>query len=139
MSLSHRTPGRILVICCPGLLAGPAAPEAPSPIAGPPPPEPQPDTSELPVDPVFAQVVAAIEDFSPLVEVIAPGRCAIGATAPVRYFGGEQALLTKITSAITALGHTCQAAIADGLFAAQLAAQAAPPVPPRQPVPPVAT
>ena len=126
MSLAHRTPGRILVICCPDLLAGPAAPEAPPPIAGPPPaPEPQPDAGELPVGPVFAQVVAAIEDFSPLVEVIAPGRCAISATAPARYFGGEQALLTKITNAITALGQTCQSAIADGLFAAQLAAQAA--------------
>ena len=124
MSLAHRTPGRILVISCPGLLAGPAAPAAPPPIAGPPPaPEPQPDAGELPVGPVFAQVVAAIEDFSPLVEVIAPGRCAISATAPARYFGGEQALLTKITNAITALGQTCQSAIADGLFAAQLAAQ----------------
>ena len=127
MSLAHRTPGRILVICCPDLLAGPAAPEAPPPIAGPPPaPEPRPATGELPVDPAFAQVVAAIEDFSPLVEVIAPGRCAISAPAPARYFGGEQALLTKITSAINALGLTCQPAIADGLFAAQLAAQAAP-------------
>jgi protein ImuB len=130
MSLAHRTPGRILVICCPDLLAGPAAPEAPPPIAGPPPaPGPRPDAGELPAGPVFAQVVAAVEDFSPLVEVIAPGRCAISATAPARYFGGEQALLTKITRAITALGQTCQSAIADGLFAAQLAAQAAVPEP----------
>jgi hypothetical protein len=83
---------------------------------------------------VFAQVVAAVEDFSPLVEVIVPGRCAISATAPARYFGGEQALLTKITSAITALGQTCQSAIADGLFAAQLAAQAAPSEPELQAV-----
>ena len=128
MSLAHRTPGRILVICCPGLLAGPAGPEAPPPIAGPAlAPEPPPAPGELPAGPVFAQVVAAIEDFSPLVEVIAPGRCAISATAPARYFGGEQALLTKITNAITALGLACQSAIADGLFAAQLAAQAAPP------------
>ena len=128
MSLAHRTPGRILVICCPDLLAGHAAPEAPPPIAGPPPaPGPRPATGELPVDPVFAQVVAAIEDFSPLVEVIVPGRCAISATAPARYFGGEQALLTRITSAISALGLTCQSGVADGLFAAQLAAQAAAP------------
>ena len=134
MSLAHRTPGRILVICCPDLLAGPAAPEAPPPIAGPPPaPGPRPATGELPVDPVFAQVVAAIEDFSPLVEVIAPGRCAISAPAPARYFGGEQALLTKITSAISALGLTCRSGVADGLFAAQLAAQAAPPAPAQQP------
>ena len=136
MSLAHRTPGRILVICCPGLLAGPAAPEAPPPIAGPPPaPEPRPATGELPVDPAFAQVVAAIEDFSPLVEVIAPGRCAISAPAPARYFGGEQALLTRITSAINALGLTCQSGVADGLFAAQLAAQAAPPQQPAFPDP----
>ena len=130
MSLAHRTPGRILLISCPDLLAGPAAPEAPPPIAGPPPaPEPQPDAGELAAGPVFAQVVAAVEDFSPLVEVIGPGRCAISATGPARYFGGEQALLTKITSAITALGQTCQSAIADGLFAAQLAAQAVVPEP----------
>ena len=134
MSLARRTPGRILVICCPDLLAGHAAPEAPPPIAGPPPaPGPRPATGELPVDPVFAQVVAAIEDFSPLVEVIAPGRCAISAPAPARYFGGEQALLTKITSAISALGLTCRSGVADGLFAAQLAAQAAPPAPAQQP------
>src|SRR5262245_14121668 len=139
MSLAHRTPGRVLVICCPDLFAGPAAPEAPPPIAGPPPAsEPRPATGELPVDPAFAQVVAAIEDFSPLVEVIAPGRCAISAAAPARYFGGEQALLTRITNAITALGQTCQSAIADGLFAAQLAAQAAPPGAAIQATPPVA-
>jgi protein ImuB len=77
--------------------------------------------------------VAAIEDFSPLVEVIAPGRCAISAPAPARYFGGEQALLTKITSAISALGLTCRSGVADGMFAAQLAAQAAPPAPAQQP------
>ena len=128
MSLAHRAPGRILVICCPGLLTGPATPGAPPPVAGPAPaPEPRAAAGELPVDPVFAQVVAAIEDFSPLVEVIVPGRCAISATAPARYFGGEQALLTRITSAISALGLTCQSGVADGLFAAQLAAQAAPP------------
>jgi len=134
MSLARRPPGRILVICCPDLLAGPAAPEAPPPIAGPPPaPGPRPALGELPVDPVFAQVVAAIEDFSPLVEVIAPGRCAISAPGPARYFGGEQALLTRITSAISALGLTCRSGVADGLFAAQLAAQAAPPAPAQQP------
>src|SRR5262249_15464186 len=123
----------------------PAAPEAPPPVAGPPPApapgsvaalssapvmtgvQPRPDTGDLPADPVFARVVAAVEEFSPLVEVIGPGRCAISAAAPARYFGGEQALLAKLTDAITALGLTCQAGVADGLFAAQLAAQAVPP------------
>ena len=152
MSLGHRTPGRVLVVCCPGLLAGSAGPDALPPVAGPAPAAPGPwpgaaglaapvttavarlpGSGELPGGPEFAQVVAAIEEFSPLVEVIGPGRCAISATAPARYFGGEQALLTKITGAITALGLTGQAAIADGLFAALLAAQATPAEPAASP------
>jgi protein ImuB len=157
MSMAYGAPDRILVIICPDLLTGPAAAEAPPPIAGPSPaPAPgsapgavwspasvmtavaSPGPGRLPDDPVFAQVVAAVEQFSPLIEVIGPGRCAISATAPARYFGGEQALLTGITGAITALGLACQSAVADGLFAAQLAAQDAPaePAPPAGPASP---
>jgi len=59
----------------------------------------RPDTGGLPADPVFAQVVTVVEEFSPLVEVIGPGCCAISAAAPARYFGGEQVLLARLTSA----------------------------------------
>src|SRR6266702_5295610 len=72
----------------------------------------------------FEQVVAAVEKFCPRVEVVRPGMCAVGATGPARYFGGEESLARKITDAVTALGFACRAGVADSLFAAQLAAQA---------------
>src|SRR6266487_3072785 len=71
----------------------------------------------------FEQVVAAVEEFCPRVEVVRPGMCAVGATGPARYFGGEESLARKITDAVTALGFACRAGVADSLFAAQLAAQ----------------
>src|ERR1022692_199309 len=71
----------------------------------------------------FEQVVSAVEEFCPRVEVVRPGICVIGAAGPARYFGGEEALARKITDAVTALGFACRAGAADGLFAAQLAAR----------------
>ena len=56
--------------------------------------------------------------------MVRPGTCAIGVTGPARYFGGEEALARKITDAVAALGLACRAGVADGLFAAQLAARA---------------
>jgi protein ImuB len=72
----------------------------------------------------FEQVVATVEEFCPRVEVLRPGACAIGVRGPARYFGGEQALAAKITDAVTGRGFACRAGVADGLFAAQLAARA---------------
>src|SRR6266700_508053 len=69
----------------------------------------------------------AVAGFCPQVEVIRPGICAINARGPARYFGGEEELVRKITEAVTEQGFGCQAGIADGLFAARLAAQAGPP------------
>jgi protein ImuB len=74
---------------------------------------------------VFEQVVTVAEEFSPRVEVLRPGLCAVGAQGPARYFGGERALAARIIDAVAGLGFDCQAGVADGLFAAQLAAQAA--------------
>ena len=71
----------------------------------------------------FEQVVTVVEGFSPRVEVLRPGACAIGARGPARYFGGEEALARKIVDAVAYLGFACQVGVADGLFAAQLAAQ----------------
>jgi len=75
----------------------------------------------------FEQVVAVVEGFCPQVEVLRPGACAIGARGPARYFGGEAALARKIVEAVTGRGITCQAGLAAGLFAAQLAARAGAP------------
>jgi protein ImuB len=72
----------------------------------------------------FEQVVTAVEEFCPRVEVLRPGACAIGARGPARYFGGEQVLAAKITDAVARRGFACRAGVADGLFAAQLAARA---------------
>jgi protein ImuB len=75
----------------------------------------------------FEQVVAVVEEFCPRVEVLRPGACAIGARGPARYFGGEVALARKIVGAVTGRGIACQAGLAEGLFAAQLAARAGAP------------
>ncbi len=74
----------------------------------------------------FEPVVAIVEEFCPQVEVLRPGVCAIPARGPARYFGGEAELARKLAEAVSGGGFSCQAGIADGLFAAQLAARAGP-------------
>jgi protein ImuB len=75
----------------------------------------------------FQRVVAVVDEFSPRLEVLRPGACAISARGPARYFGGEEALAAKIIEAVARSGYLCQAGVADGLFAARLAAQSAVP------------
>nr|WP_223242345.1 DNA polymerase Y family protein [Streptomyces sp. CBMA123] len=54
----------------------------------------------------FEPVVAAVEAFTPRVEVIRPGLCAIPVKGPGRYFGGEEALAALIGTAVAdALGR----------------------------------
>jgi protein ImuB len=72
---------------------------------------------------VFEQVLAVVEEFCPRVEVTRPGLCALGARGPARYFGGEEALLAKLAAAVAGQGFACRIGIADGLFAAELAAR----------------
>ncbi|WP_371516380.1 DNA polymerase Y family protein [Kitasatospora sp. NBC_01300] len=101
----------------------------------------------------FEPVVAAVEAFTPRVEVVRPGLCAIPVKGPGRYFGGEEALAAKVRTAVAdalarepvpdaapgavavpgtgaapATGHAlpppAQVGVADGLFAAVLAARA---------------
>ena len=74
----------------------------------------------------FEPVVAIVEEFCPQVEVLRPGVCAIPARGPARYFGGEAELARKLAEAVCRGGFTCQVGIADGLFAAGLAARAGP-------------
>jgi protein ImuB len=77
--------------------------------------------------PEFGQVVSVVEEFCPRVEVLRPGACAIGVRGPARYFGGEGVLAAKIIDAVAGVGVACRVGIADGLFAARLAAEHAPP------------
>jgi protein ImuB len=74
----------------------------------------------------FEPVVAVVEEFCPQVEVLRPGLAAISARGPARYFGGEAALAARLAEAVCLRGHACQVGIADGLFAADLAAQSGP-------------
>jgi protein ImuB len=71
-------------------------------------------------------VVALVEEFCPQVEVLRPGVCAIATRGPARYFGGEAELARRLAEAVSAGGFACQAGIADGVFAAGLAARAGP-------------
>lgn len=79
----------------------------------------------------FEPVVAAVEDLVAGVEVVRPGACALAARGPSRYLGGEEAAAERI---IEHVAQTCavesQVGIADGVFAAGLAARAGRIVPP---------
>lgn len=80
---------------------------------------------------VFEPMVAAIEALAPGVEVVRPGLVAVPARGPTRYFGGEPAVAERIVDAVaTQAGVQCQVGIADGLFAAILAAHRGLLVPP---------
>ncbi|KJS57981.1 hypothetical protein VM95_36190, partial [Streptomyces rubellomurinus] len=54
----------------------------------------------------FEPVVAAVEAFTPRVEVVRPGLCAIPVKGPGRYFGGEEPLAALVGAAVAdALGR----------------------------------
>jgi protein ImuB len=88
----------------------------------------------------FEPVLAAIERLTPWVEVLQPGECAFPARGAARYHGGEPALAVTVTAAvhaaITSRGGPpvdrggCRVGVADGTFAAGLAARAQTIVPP---------
>jgi protein ImuB len=74
----------------------------------------------------FEPVVGIATDFCPQVEVLRPGACAFAARGPARYFGGEGELAARLAAAVSQRGFACRVGIADGLFAAELAARAEP-------------
>lgn len=72
----------------------------------------------------FEPVVAAVEELAPGVEVVRPGLVALAAQGPVGYFGGEQPAAERLVDRVAArTGVECQVGVADGLFAAVLAAR----------------
>ncbi len=80
---------------------------------------------------VFEPVVGAVEALAPGVELVRPGLVAMPARGPTRYFGSEPAVAERIVDAVAAqAGMQCQIGIADGLFAATLAAHRGLLVPP---------
>ena len=105
-------PQRIMVVRCPPLY-GPDASLA------------EPQAARL-----FEQVIGAVTGFCPNVEATELGVCAFGARGPARYFGGEGALASKIIAAVAELGVESRVGVADGMFAALLAARQAGPADP---------
>jgi protein ImuB len=81
----------------------------------------------------FEPVLVAVERLTPWVEVLRPGECAFPARGAARHYGGEPALAVAVTSAVhAAIGRRggCRVGIADGTFAAGLAARRQAVVPP---------
>ena len=82
----------------------------------------------LPADPArdaraFEPVVAAVAELAPGVEVIRPGLCAVAARGPARYFGGDRAVADRLARYVAERTRTrCSVGVADGRFAAALAA-----------------
>jgi nucleotidyltransferase/DNA polymerase involved in DNA repair len=72
----------------------------------------------------FVKVVEAVEAYCPWVTTVRPGVCSLPARGPARYFGGEEVLATLIIEATSDI-TTVEVGVADGLFAALLAAHAA--------------
>jgi protein ImuB len=88
----------------------------------------------------FEPVLTAVEQLTPWVEVLQPGECAFPARGAARYHGGEPALTATVTAAVHAAIQGrggpgdrrggppvdrggCRVGIADGTFAAGLAAR----------------
>lgn len=73
-------------------------------------------------------VVAAVEAMAPAVEVWGPGVVGLATRGPSRYFGGDLALAGKVLEVAEEAAGTpgCRVGVADGRFAALLAAASAP-------------
>jgi protein ImuB len=81
----------------------------------------------------FEPVAAAVEALTAGVEVLRPGLLAVPARGSARYFGSESAVAERIVDVIAVqTGVECQIGIADGLFAATLAAHRGLLVPPER-------
>lgn len=73
---------------------------------------------------VYAPLLARIEERAPGVQVIAPGVCALQARGPARYYGGEAAAATVLSSILIDAGiDDVRVGVADGTFAAEQAAR----------------
>ena len=79
----------------------------------------------------FETVAAAVEELTPGVEVIRPGLVVLAARGPTRYFGSEEVVAERLVDHVAARARVeCQVGVADGVFAAALAARRSVIVPP---------
>ena len=88
-----------------------------------------PDVDVISADPnrdarFFEPIVAAVSAYSPVLEIATPGVCQLATRGPSRYFGGDESLVETMVGAVAAQGVAARVGIAEGPFAAQLAARA---------------
>ncbi len=87
-----------------------------------------PSVRSLPADPgaeavAFEPVVRAVEEMIPRVEIAHPGLALVPVTGAVRFYGGEEALLERVTAELHRLtGPGYRIGLAAGPFAAHVAA-----------------
>ncbi|WP_184689541.1 DNA polymerase Y family protein [Saccharothrix tamanrassetensis] len=80
---------------------------------------------------LFEPVAVAVEELAPGIEVVRPGLVTVAAQGPVGYYGSAERAAERIIDHIAArVGVEAQVGLADGLFAATLAAQRGLVVPP---------
>src|SRR5579884_1659103 len=88
-----------------------------------------PELAVLPADPdrdarLFEPVARAVEELAPGVEVVRPGLVALLAQGPLGYFGGAFAAAERLIDHVASRTDVgCQVGVAEGLFAATLAAR----------------
>ncbi|MEI7859941.1 MAG: hypothetical protein WCI26_08925 [Acidimicrobiales bacterium] len=70
----------------------------------------------------FAELIDAVEVYCPWVTPVRSGICSLPARGPARYFGGEDALVELVQRAAECI-TPAEVGVADGLFAAVLAAR----------------
>ncbi|MET0233638.1 MAG: DNA polymerase Y family protein [Kibdelosporangium sp.] len=72
---------------------------------------------------LFEAVAAAVEELAVGVEIVRPGLVAVPARGPAGYFGSVEAAAERLIDQVAdRAGVECQVGVADGLFAATLAA-----------------
>jgi protein ImuB len=92
--------------------------------------------SDLPAEARWWEpVVAAVETFAPGAEVLQPGQLALGTRGASRYVGGDRPLAARVAATVETVvaeqtggdgwAGCCKVGVADGLFAAGMAARQA--------------
>jgi protein ImuB len=71
----------------------------------------------------FERVASAVETVVPGAELTRPGDCLVPVRGAARYFGAEAMVIAQVRGAVTAAGAGCSLGIADGPFAAAIAAR----------------
>ena len=71
----------------------------------------------------FSRVVESLRELCPWVDPVRLGVCTLPLRGPARYYGGETAVLARVAATVTPVAGETQLGVAEGVFAAALAAR----------------